>query len=183
MSCAFFPCPSVFLTHALWRLASRRSWWLRGCWTLRSDPDKGETPRTRSWPSCRGDKQSSKPWAIKTEHASRSCCGEDFHAAAFVDLTSHSHLIRSLILTLLPAPSQVGQRGDAQTGAEAESPGVRQRGHGRVSANHGSQAEETHPDQEGEGPGLESAEGTGEHPQAAGWINSVCLVSVSRQMV
>ena len=65
---------------------------------------------------------------------------------------------------------QVGQRGDAQAGAEAESPSVWQRGDGGISANHGSQAEETHSNQEGEGPGLEGAEGEGKYPQATGWI-------------
>ena len=71
---------------------------------------------------------------------------------------------------LFAAASQTGKRGDAQTGAEAESQGVWQRGDGGISTNHGSQAEETHSDQEGERSGLESTEGEGKHPQAAGWI-------------
>lgn len=72
-----FPPPPVFLTHVLWRLGSKKSWWLRGCWTLRSDPDQEETLRMRSWQSCRRDKQSSKPWVLTTERASRSCSGEN----------------------------------------------------------------------------------------------------------
>lgn len=68
------------------------------------------------------------------------------------------------------AASQAGERGDAQAGAEAESQGVWQWGDGGISTNHGSEAEETHSDQEGERPGLESTEGEGKHPQAAGWI-------------
>lgn len=68
------------------------------------------------------------------------------------------------------ATSQVGKRGDAQTRSEAESQGGRQRGDGGIQANHGGQAEETHSNQEGEGPGLEGTEGKGKHPQASGWL-------------
>lgn len=66
------------------------------------------------------------------------------------------------------AASQVSKRGDAQTRPEAEGPGGRQRGDGGIQANHGRQAEETHSDQEGEGPGVEGTEGKGKHPQASG---------------
>lgn len=75
----------------------------------------------------------------------------------------HTHFIST-------TATQVGEGGDAQAGAEAEGQGVGQRGHGGIPAHHGSQTEETHSDQEGEGPGVESAEGEGKHPQAAGWI-------------
>lgn len=66
------------------------------------------------------------------------------------------------------AASQVGKRGDAQTRSEAEGAGGWQRGDGGIQANHGGQAEETHSNQEGEGPGLEGTEGEGKHPQASG---------------
>lgn len=66
--------------------------------------------------------------------------------------------------------SQVGEGGDEKAGAEAESTSGRQRGDGGVPENHGSSAKETHSDQEGERPGLESTEGEGEHPETAGWI-------------
>lgn len=66
------------------------------------------------------------------------------------------------------AASQVGKGGDAQTRSEAEGQGGRQRGDGGIQANHGGQAEETHSNQEGEGPGVEGTEGKGKHPQASG---------------
>lgn len=66
------------------------------------------------------------------------------------------------------AASQASKRGDAQTRPEAEGQGGGQRGDGGIPENHGGQAEETHSDQEGEGPGVEGTEGKGKHPQASG---------------
>lgn len=50
--------PPAFLTHVLWRPGSKKSWWPRVCWILRSGLDQGETLRTKSWLSCRRGKQS-----------------------------------------------------------------------------------------------------------------------------